>query len=449
MHELVSIPVVDLVLDEANARLGDEQPSQQAIYLALSKQQGARLVSLAADIVASGLDPTTLPAVVATADRHRRYRVIEGNRRILAVKALENPAIVAGGLASSQLTRLTTLSKEYSENPIDKVQCILFDTEEEAFHWVELRHTGANDGAGLVEWDTNEQDRFKTRHGKGATRKPAGQILDFIDDLDGPSESKAKVLTTLERIVNTPEVRKALGIELRQGQVVSNYPSNEVAKGLRRIVGDLRDQTIKVKDVYEAEQRKDYIAAFSAQELPDPATRFAEPIALGELGKASPQPAPKAGKKPAKKKPAAARTAIVPSSCTINPKPPRINDIFNELSALDVDTYPNAGSVLLRVFLELSVDHELTRLEAMSEKDQRTKSLAKRLIALAAHMLSEGRISDQLNKAVGKIASSQHTIAAATVTFNQFVHNEYVMPKPSELRTAWDELQPFMEKVWE
>lgn len=449
MHDTVLIPLSDLLLDTGNARLGEEQPSQQAVYLTLGKQQGRRLVALAEDIVAHGVDPTTLPAVVATDDRRRRYRVIEGNRRVLTLKALDNPTIVGGALTPTDQRRLTELAAKYADQPIDELQCILFDNEEDVRHWVVLRHTGANDGAGLVEWDANEQDRYLSRHGQGQARKPAGQILDYLERVDGRDESGARVLTTLQRIINTKSVRDRLGIEVNDGQVSSHYPAAEVLKGLRRMVGDLRSGTIKVKDVYDAADREAYIGRFGASDLPDPATRLpsSRPLAdLDQLG--STAGAVSKSKSRRRARAATPRTTVATSNGAINPGPPRLNAIYNELASLNADTYPNAGGVLLRVFLELSVDHEIDRQSLMSEADRAKSPLSKRLKVVADRMHQDGRINDQLRKAVHKVAESQHTIAAATVTFNQFVHNKYVHPKPAEVRTAWDELQPFLEQVW-
>jgi hypothetical protein len=149
VYETVSVPVSDLLLDVGNARLGEEQPSQQAVYLTLAQQQGRRLVALAKDIVENGLDPTTLPAVVATGDRRRRYVVVEGNRRILALKALETPSIVSGALSPTEQRFLGVLSGRYLDDPIDEVSCVLFESQDGADHWIALRHTGANEGAGL------------------------------------------------------------------------------------------------------------------------------------------------------------------------------------------------------------------------------------------------------------------------------------------------------------
>lgn len=123
---------------------GEEQPSQQAIYLALATQQGRRLIKLAEDIIENGLDPITLPAIVATDDRRRRYRVLEGNRRVLALKALDTPAIVSSAFSSgADQRRLNQLAARYSARPLDPIECVLFDSEDEAQHWIELRHTGS------------------------------------------------------------------------------------------------------------------------------------------------------------------------------------------------------------------------------------------------------------------------------------------------------------------
>src|SRR5262249_3354915 len=126
MYEEVSIPVADLQLDTGNPRFGEEQESQQAAALKLAKQQGRNRVKLAEDIVDFGLDPTALVAVVATSDRHRKYKVVEGNRRVLALKALETPTLVAGALASAEERRLQQLSSRYHQgDQVESVRCVL------------------------------------------------------------------------------------------------------------------------------------------------------------------------------------------------------------------------------------------------------------------------------------------------------------------------------------
>ena len=381
--------------------------------------------------------------------RTSQPKVLEGNRRVLALKMLDTPSIVASVFAPGEQTKLNGLAARYAEEPIDPVKCVLFDAEKEAEHWIELRHTGMNEGAGLVEWDAVERDRFRARQG---TRKPRGQVLDFVEKHGTLSAearvSKVKVLSNVERLVNSPSVREKLGLDLVDGQIVSWYPTKEIAKGLSRMVDDLKTSKVKVNDIYYEPDRKAYVSRFRAPHKPDPTKKLKAPIALDDLsaGRATPTPLP--AKAPARRKKAQPRASIVPSNCKINPTPPRINAIYNELDSLNVDQYPNACAVLLRVFLELSVDHYVLQNGVMTEAVRANTALAKRMKEAVDELRRSGKVVEQVKKAVYKIANTQHVIAASTLTFNQYVHNQYVYPKPSELRTAWDELQPFLEALW-
>lgn len=444
MPQTQSIPVVDLLLDQENARLGETQTSQQAVYLALARLLKGKFVVLAQHIVDNGLDPMALPAVVGPDGG--RYRVLEGNRRVLALKALETPSIVKGGLPPAEQRKLEVLAVKYAEGPLDKIDCAVFDREEDAYPWIELRHTRAQGGAGLESWDANEADRFKERKGRGR-RDAAGQVLDFLDKVDGPADNKG-IISTLRRVLNNKTARDALGLVREDGQIRSHYPATEVVKGLRRLVGDLRARTIRTQDVYDAAAIRAYVAGFAQGELPDPKRRTPVTVPLTELQVVRPAPGggrPKPPPKP-KPKPPRARGILIPRDCKINAPTTRLTAIYNELLALNVDQFPNACAVTLRVFVELAVDHEITKRPHLAGKADPATTLAKRLKELATDMKSKGEIEYDLRRAVTRIADGRG-MAASTMTFNQFVHNRFVHPTPSELRTAWDELQPFMEKV--
>lgn len=448
MAKFVEVPLSQLLLDLENPRFGDPVESQPAAFYALAEQQGRKLVLLAKDIVEFGVDPLTLPAVVATPGRNRRYRVIEGNRRTLALKALETPSLVLSRLSPGDAKTLAALSLKFHTKPVESIMCVLFDKEEDALHWITLRHTGLNEGVGLVEWNSDEKDRFETRHGGKKNRNTAGQVVDFMKGIDGVDPSKPKIkVSSLRRILSNPESRKRLGLALVDGRLVSAFPKSELAKGLRRVVEDMR--TMTVDEVYTAEKIIDYVNGIS-EHLPDPALRLQDSVPLDQVPDIAQPGKHRPKKAPPKKKPAPpkARVTVVPASCQINPTPPRINAVYNELAGLDVTSYPNSASVLFRVFLELSVDEHLEQHSLMSEQKRRNTPLAKRLKAVADDLYAKSEILDALRKTVHQVADSQHTFAASVVAFNQYVHNPYTFPKPGELQVSWDELQPFLEKVW-
>lgn len=442
MSEIVDIAVADLQFDPTNPRLVTEGSSQQAIAVALAHNQGRRLINLADHIVSHGLDPLTLSAVVPTGDRRKRYRVIEGNRRLLALRSLETPALVAAALTAAEQRRLAKLSQRYADDPIKTVPCVLFESEEAARVWIVNRHTGANDGAGLAEWGSDEKDRYQARHGQ---RNPAGQVIDFLDKLHGTEPgTHGRIITNVGRILKVKRAQERLGIEVIDGAVRSRYPSAELAKPLRRIIDDLDNGEITSRDIYTAADIEKYLSGFRPSELPNQRKQLPDLVELDDLAAGTTRPAPPRKPRRLRKRPPADRSSMVPTTCSLNVPHPRINSIYVELCTLDITQYPNAAAVLLRVFLELSVDHELEQRNLL--EPIKNDPLAKRLKALSADMRSKGRISQELDRAIGKVANSQNM--TSTTTFNQFVHNKYVFPKPSELRTSWDELQPFLEKVW-
>jgi hypothetical protein len=104
--------------------------------------------------------------------------------------------------------------------------------------------------------------------------------------------------------------------------------------------------------------------------------------------------------------------------------------------------------VLLRVFLELTVDHHIEENRLMTDKAARDKPLAFRLKKVTAHLQESGRIPSKLKKAIDQIADGPTVLAPGVSTFNQYVHNSYLFPKARDLYLAWDELAPLMEALW-
>ncbi len=447
MQELVPVNIVDLILDQSNPRLIEEQSTQQATILAIAAKDPTKYLKLAQDIVEHQLDPTALLAVVATGDERKRYKVLEGNRRVAVLKGLETPAIVMRAFDGTRQKVMNGMSAVYAKNPIKEIQCVLFETEEEAKRWIELRHTGEMEGAGLVEWGPDEKDRWAARHGK---RRPAGQLIDFVnkEGLLSPKalRSTQPVFTNVHRLLSSREVRNRVGIDIINGKIYRWYPRKEVAKSLTKIVEDLKTLKIKVKNVYHAVDRAGYARKFPKASLPKKSTRFKElqplegPLEAGIRLK----PSRVRRKRPRKPGP----TGLIPLECRLNISTPRINNIYLELKDISLDSYPNICSVGFRVFVELSVDSYILRRSLMPADKRKSTPLAKRIKVVAMHLFDKEKIDDQLRDAIVRIAESKHMLAASVPTFNMYVHNQYVFPKPSEIRLAWDELQPFMEKLW-
>lgn len=434
------ISVSELLFDLKNPRLKQQPPNQQEAIVAVAEQQGRRLLALADDIAQKGVDPISLTAVVpAEEGSGDRYVVLEGNRRLAAIKAAETPALVEDVYTGREWKRLQNIHDRFLKNPTAEIECVVFDTEEDARWWVELRHTGPRKGEGLYQWDSLQKDRYRRRHGSPS---PAGEMIDFVRNAGGLSEkaqeSTKGILTNVRRLLSTKEVRDILGVEKRRGELYSHFPPEEVAKGLTRVIEDLLTEQIKVQDIYEKEQRIEYANNLPKEVLPNPAKRLDEPEPLKELGDVD-----LSGKKKRRRRDRSReRKGLIPRDLVLEIQPNRIHDIYAELKKMPLATYTNAISVLFRVFLEMSVnryidDHDIPA----------SNNLAKRMKDAADHLEKAGKLTENARRAVREAAENKLGIAS-TVTFNQYVHNEHVFPEERALRDAWDQLQPFLKQLW-
>jgi hypothetical protein len=165
MAETETFSPAALLIDEQNPRLGEPNAGQRQALQEIAHLLGRRLQVLAQDIVRNRTDPSSLPIVMEAAERGR-YVVLEGNRRLAALRALENPEVIADSVPSGVLRSLRKLSKEYLKNPIDELLRVVVKDRDEAHHWIELRHTGGNQRAGLLSWGADEVARFRARGGR-------------------------------------------------------------------------------------------------------------------------------------------------------------------------------------------------------------------------------------------------------------------------------------------
>lgn len=453
-----NLPLADLLVDVANARLPKEHASQQDALLAAATELKGQLLNLAEDIRVWGLDPLR-PVAVRPAEGGRGYVVVEGNRRLTAMKALESPTIVEPALSSAEVRRLHTIASMPQSTPIDPVPCIVFEGEEELEkleHWVTLLHTGPNDGRGLLPWRADEKDRHLARQGRGSL---GGQVLAVVRDATGrefrAGSRKGGVITTITRLVSNPKVRKRLGLELQGGKLVSLYPPEQVAKGLIRVVEDLIEGREDSRSLHNVAARERYAGKLPKKVLPDPATRLSAPIPLAAPSREATSShaangTRQSGSSRSGRRKLAPRKFLIPRDCNLKIKgAARIQQLFLELADVSVEDHRNLCAVGLRVLLELSVDNLLAKEVLLSAEKRKITPLAKRM-KVATDWLAKNRgLDGQLRIAIDALADNKHSmLAAGTVTWNQYVHNQYVFPKPMELRDTWDELQPFFEQLW-
>lgn len=448
--KIVEIAIENMLLDLENSRY-DPLDDQNEIIREMLGDQGDKLINLARDIVEAGLNPSELPIVMPLKDNSNKYVVLEGNRRLAAIKLLLNPTLAENAQDATVAEQFRQMSPLFSGDRAAILNCYVVEQREDADHWIQLRHTGENEGVGIVGWEPEAVTRFNKRLGRSDFNSLAIQVMDFLRQTPVLDDSmKANLgqvpLTNLARLVNDPDVRATLGLEVSDGELQTDLPQGEVLKGLTKVVDDLSSGRINVNDIYYKADRQVYLTTFGEQDVPDPHTATGNKQQLATAAAPTTESPQIITKKKRSIPPSASRKTLIPTGTRLRIRHHRLNQIYHEMRKLEVDKFPNCAAVMLRVFLELSVDEYASSktIPGYSAKGY----LYNKLKAIANYMEAQSILAANQLKAV-RVASTTPDTLFSTNTLNSYVHNKDFAPKPSELKTIWDNMKGFIEKLWE
>lgn len=441
-----------LLLDLQNPRIS-KCASQREALQKIIEEQDIKLVILAESIVEDGLNPMDRWLVLETESDPKRYTVLEGNRRLAALTILNNSAVLNDlEVRSAVKKRLQALAADFSIKALEPIECFEVAERAEGTSWINQRHTGQNKGRGVVNWEGTATARFRGND-------PALQALDLVNEHGELSlEEKDEVadrfpITTLDRLLSTPDVRALIGVEIADGKLKTQLPQNEVIKPLRRIVLDLAKSVVNVTKVKLKEQQIPYVQQLGT-DLPDLTKKAGVAIAVEELEEKPVVAAPAKATTPApvvKKPREYRRTTLIPRDCYLTVSNPKIAEIAKELRKLSLEEYPHAISVLFRVFLEMSVDHHLTTAgisltETVPGGRARDKNLRTKVEAAIANMITQGVPKNSLDPVKKGIDNSKNPLYIDTL--HAYVHSPFYTPTIRELEVAWNNSQAFFIGIW-
>lgn len=440
MPDLLMVPVASLLIDELNPRLAQPSTGQSEAIRALAEVQGRKLQGIAKDIVDHGLNPSDLMIVVPFGGDDSQYVVLDGNRRLTALRALENPELLDGVATPGVQSAIRKLSETYRNSPIHELQCVVFDERDDANHWIELGNTGERGGAGPVQWGSDETDRFRTR--TGGQPNLATQVLDFLEQRGNitPEQRRETAPTTLTRILGSPDIRPKLGLDHASQYLYAVGALDDVANALTHVVTEIGEGRLGVTDVYTKQQRLEFANSFPAHLV------VGRTSAPGKGTALRPDSAPSGGGQPRASRPQERpRNRLIPETCSLNVTDARTHDIERELRLLNLDRMPNAIAVLFRVFIELSVDSYLQR-EGIAFSDR--TNLHEKLNTVADDLTKRQRLNRAQAAPVRRAAARNSFLGPSVTMMHQWVHNQHLSPTAAELRSHWNDLQPFLSAVW-
>lgn len=475
------IEIANLRLDEENPRHDYVSGERELIAALFQGLGGAKIVKLAEHIVANGMSPTDNAIVISNGDG--TFTVVEGNRRVAAVKLLADPSLAPSKGHEATFRRL----RAAMSTPVTAISAVEVKDRETARPWILLRHDGEAEGASVVGWNTVQKQRFT---GKSGTQTAlALMVIDALKAADPTNEKLTALLgkiterksTTLGRLIMNAPVRTLLGITKSDPVTSTRLSQSELTEVWSKIAADLAAGAKNVSDFKRSEQMQTYVAGLLPAYLKPAVARPIESPATSPVTPSATKPAPPPSVAPVLAEPLVVPTpvpnpALVPEAAAAlapsggsapDPTAPsptrpkseplfggvqlnklgvRVQGVLFEVYKLDVEQFPNSSAVMVRVLVELAVDAVFDRkgwskAEIVKSGHLVDKKLAAKIKECLAALDPSGK--DSRFQALRTTLTQKDGMFSVT-TMNAVVHNPYFLPVPRDIRKMAQNYTPFL-----
>lgn len=416
------IGLKSLVVNRANDRHGELETETDAIaWLFNEREQHMR--HLTKDIVRCR-EVFELPLVSPDGEK---FLVFDGNRRVTCLKMLDNPL-----RAPTEVLR--DFFREQRANWSGEfpfgIDCQVEDDRDRIDEILFRRHTGSQGGVGQSTWDDRMKRNFVDRTGRSGAVTLADGIEELLSN-EGLLPARRKIpRSTLNRLLSAEPLRNKVGISFKNNRFKVLGEKDEVVSVLARIANDLAERELVLGNIWDAKGKEAYLDKLNEEGiLPvlQPKQHrfpgFSDVAALCEPR----SPVPKQQER---------RTLITNKDYGVQwtGSLQRVSDIWGELQhRLFLDQHPNAISVMLRVLIELSVEHYI---KVRSLPVQKSDKLSNKLEKVASDMFSVNLIEKKDLDRVKKFQNHHQMIS--TDTLNRYVHSYTLSPSRDQLTSIWD-----------
>ncbi|MGW5619507.1 hypothetical protein ACWEWP_01405 [Streptomyces olivaceus] len=436
-----SMHVASLTLDDNNPRHAKQTASDAESIAALLEKSPEKLLRLARDIIQHGINPTELVVVMLDGERNV---VLEGNRRVAALKLLHDPKLAP----TERLQRQIAAIAKRGQSP-RRVTCIVAESRLQAEHWIKLRHTGENGGVGVVRWSTSEASRFggrstPTEKARLFTEAASDWFPEDLELLNNIQTVRDGRITTFGRMIADPTVRNRLGISFDSDVVLRNYPREKIYPILTRLFADFAD-TVSVDDIKTKRDREKYLEKVEGI-LPKLADRLDEPEKYSKFPgsegvtqeKEKEKGAEGESKKPRRKRPDFEKRLF--QSVTLAHVSLRTSEVLEEAKRLSIDEMPNVAAIMVRTVVDVVATDVAAQLGW-----KRNQDTLKGRISAILNQVDPGKTDLSLSDAWR--FSQEHDGTLGLKTLHSFVHSWKSHPLTVEVRKLSLAYSPLLLKA--
>lgn len=462
------LSVANLLLDEKNPRLGGEasERTQREIIQYLFEHDKA--LDIVHSVVTREYFENEPLLAISEQDN---YVVVEGNRRLAALKAMKKPELLTGKF-SRQVENLVSNS---SIEVVSSVPVTIAPDRRATDRIIAGRHVGTPVRAWQAEnrasfilskleegYDNNQLENelgFDKQDIQKARQTRA--IAETVRAVDLPAEIKvkvddprAKLFSTLGRVFDSQVGQGFLKIEPDADHGFRGTTTKkEFTRALEHLVTDIALKKETSRSLNKTDDIRDYFENRNPKSVAQKKRgRFVPEDII--TGKSTPPPGPQESE--TKKTKRISRT-VIPRDLKVMYGNERLVEIRRELTKLKREDFPNAGAVLLRVFLELSIKDYLERTGRLEKLVKRLDSkgklpetgepkmehIIKEIIDVAKERLKK-RDANKVEKALRRDPAAPFSIN----DLHAFVHNAE-FPTERDILQFWSRTEPLFRMMLE
>ncbi len=440
------VSVSDLFLDPENIRLGLEvKSSQDALINDLFANEDA--MQILGNIATNGFFPDEIPVVIKDG---KKFVVMEGNRRIAALKVLARPEIVPAKETTVRNILKTAVAL------VKDVEVVVAPDRDSVESFLASKHTQNTRRA----WRPLRQAYFyKAQLERGKSVQDLrndyptidiGKFLRLINvhqiakSIAYDSNQIAKKVhnertfpaSTLVRLYEDKNVRDFLGFDFDgDGEVQVKINRKEFEKGFKKVVQDVTEKVVDSRALNNEKNRKEYLARFPKADTPNK-TKAGKTLTSKDFKEQPPTASQK-------------RKKLAPKDIVFTLQSPGVRRMLVELQGIDYHRFPNAAHDLLRSFPECALKAYFDQCgnPVKPAKGQSYVTLDTVLKEFKKEM--DAARNTQLSQVAQRIISDRNMTSYSVQFLNATNHNPSVFATDKDAENAWDGLEKLLRYVLE
>ncbi len=453
----INLSVSNIRLDRENPRIPSYSAIRNQTDIISYMFEHEKILRLAAKITEKGFICHDPIYVVKEGDY---YTVVEGNRRITALKCLIDPDLAPTVQARNRLSihknnlgiDLIEKIEVYVAPSRHDVENVLFELHAEGkVQWNRQQKNKFIAGVGLKNGESIDDiaKRFNVAPSEISQAVTEYLIELYIPELSLPTDIESLALkqklnvSTLSRFINNSHFTKITGFTVNNNRIITTASRDIFNYLLSEIITDIINKKIDSRTHNDSETIKKYIeAAIKRYSGPTdtPPVEYSPPTVDTTTTQSEP-------KEKSKRK---NKETLIPKGNKYETGCKKLDVLIEEAQGMLIDTHKTANALLLRTIIELSVvrlfEVNNKREQCLNDKG-RIKNLSDNLAVLCnrenwfqdkGYYIDLKRFTDKGSTSWGSIES-----------LNRYAHGEFLLPDRELLRQVWMIIKPLLDMIKE